>query len=180
MKNGKDFWFQPFEESSFQHTNGHEEREVSDLLDAVVERWNFVSTGTKTWARLLKPPTHCGGLNHEKALRHHSLSLATHCFDCSFKSPCTSSSLRGWAGLITAPWSHLARQSEQTDDLSLANCYFAFLRPCRKNHSERSACMTSTRAARAAGSIEATTAAPNSTNAETITGHAPGIFKPPK
>jgi hypothetical protein len=50
----------------------------------------------------------------------------------------------------------------------------------RENHSERSACMTSTRAARAAGSIEATTAAPNSTNAETITGNAPGIFKSPK
>jgi hypothetical protein len=40
--------------------------------------------------------------------------------------------------------------------------------------------MTSTRAARAAGSIEAITAAPNSTNAETITGNAPGIFKSPK
>ena len=50
----------------------------------------------------------------------------------------------------------------------------------RKNHSERSACITSTRAARAAGSIEAITAAPNSTNAETITGNAPGIFKSPK
>lgn len=49
-----------------------------------------------------------------------------------------------------------------------------------KNHSERRACITSTRAARAAGSIEATTAAPNSTNAETITGHAPGIFRSPK
>ena len=49
-----------------------------------------------------------------------------------------------------------------------------------EGHSERSAWMTSTRAARAAGSIEATTAAPNSTNAETITGNAPGIFKPPK
>jgi len=34
--------------------------------------------------------------------------------------------------------------------------------------------------ARAAGSIEATTAATNSTNAETTTGNAPGIFKPPK
>jgi hypothetical protein len=50
----------------------------------------------------------------------------------------------------------------------------------RGNHSERRACMTSTRAARAAGSIEATTAAPNNTNAETITGNAPGIFKSPK
>jgi hypothetical protein len=49
-----------------------------------------------------------------------------------------------------------------------------------KNHSERRACITSTRAARAAGSIEATTAAPNSTNAETIAGHAPGIFRSPK
>jgi hypothetical protein len=58
MKNGKDFWFKPFEESSFQHTNGHEEKEVSDLLDAVVERWKFVSAGTKTWDRVLKPPTH--------------------------------------------------------------------------------------------------------------------------
>ncbi len=53
-------------------------------------------------------------------------------------------------------------------------------RRARGNHSERRACMTSTRAARAAGSIEATTAAPNSTNAETITGNAPGIFKSPK
>ena len=50
----------------------------------------------------------------------------------------------------------------------------------RENYSERRACMTSTRAARAAGSNEATTAAPNNTNAETITGNAPGIFKSPK
>jgi hypothetical protein len=50
----------------------------------------------------------------------------------------------------------------------------------REDHSERSACMTSMRAARAAGSIEATTAAPNSTSAETITGNAPGIFRSPK
>src|SRR5271156_1255984 len=50
----------------------------------------------------------------------------------------------------------------------------------RNNHSDRSACMTSTRAARAAGSIDATTAAPRSTNAETTTGNAPGIFKSPK
>ena len=53
-------------------------------------------------------------------------------------------------------------------------------KPRQENYSERSACMTSTRAARAAGSIEATTAAPMSTNAETITGNAPGIFKSPK
>jgi 16S rRNA G1207 methylase RsmC len=58
-------------------------------------------------------------------------------------------------------------------------------RPCgklarRESQSARSACMTSTRAARAAGSIEATTAEPISTNAETITGNAPGIFKSPK
>ncbi len=45
------------------------------------------------------------------------------------------------------------------------------------DHSERSACITSTRAARAAGSIDATTAAISSTNAETTTGNAPGIFK---
>ena len=50
----------------------------------------------------------------------------------------------------------------------------------RKNYSEWSACMTSMRAARAAGSIDATTAAPSSTNAETITGNAPGIFRSPK
>ena len=49
-----------------------------------------------------------------------------------------------------------------------------------KTHSERRACITSTRAARAAGSIEATIAAPNSTNAETTAGHAPGIFRSPK
>ena len=47
-------------------------------------------------------------------------------------------------------------------------------------YSERNACITSTRAARAAGSIEATTAAPNRTNAETIAGHVPGIFRSPK
>jgi hypothetical protein len=40
--------------------------------------------------------------------------------------------------------------------------------------------MLSTLAARAARSIEATTAAPNSANAETVTGKAPGIFKSPK
>ncbi len=43
-------------------------------------------------------------------------------------------------------------------------------------HSERSACITSTRAARAAGSHDATTAAASSTKAERITGKAPGIF----
>ena len=43
-------------------------------------------------------------------------------------------------------------------------------------HSERSACITSTRAARAAGSHDATTAAVNSTNAERTTGRTPGIF----
>ena len=43
-------------------------------------------------------------------------------------------------------------------------------------HSERRACMTSMRAARAAGSQEATTAAASSTNAERATGKAPGIF----
>jgi hypothetical protein len=43
-------------------------------------------------------------------------------------------------------------------------------------HSERRACMTSMRAARAAGSHEATTAAVSSTNAESTTGKAPGIF----
>src|SRR5579862_4746682 len=42
-----------------------------------------------------------------------------------------------------------------------------------RDQSERSACMTSTRAARAAGSIEATTAAPNNTSADTTTGKAP-------
>jgi hypothetical protein len=48
------------------------------------------------------------------------------------------------------------------------------------DYSQRSACMTSTRAARAAGSIAATTAEPISTSAETIVGTAPGIFKSPK
>ena len=42
--------------------------------------------------------------------------------------------------------------------------------------SARRACMTSMRAARAAGSIDATTAAVSSTNAERTTGKAPGIF----
>ena len=42
--------------------------------------------------------------------------------------------------------------------------------------SARRACMTSMRAARAAGSQDATTAAASSTNAERITGKAPGIF----
>ena len=48
--------------------------------------------------------------------------------------------------------------------------------PPTKGHSERSACITSMRAARAAGSQDATTAAASSTNAERITGKAPGIF----
>jgi len=43
-------------------------------------------------------------------------------------------------------------------------------------HSERSACITSTRAARAAGSTDAITATAISTNAETNTGNAPGIL----
>src|SRR6267143_6669546 len=43
-------------------------------------------------------------------------------------------------------------------------------------HSARRAWMTLTRAARAAGSQDATTAAVSSTNAERITGKAPGIF----
>src|SRR6267378_2580209 len=43
-------------------------------------------------------------------------------------------------------------------------------------HSERSACMTSMRAARAAGKADATTAAVSSTNAERTTSRAPGIF----
>jgi len=43
-------------------------------------------------------------------------------------------------------------------------------------HSERSAWMTSMRAARAAGSHDATTAAVSSTNAERTTDKAPGIF----
>jgi len=42
--------------------------------------------------------------------------------------------------------------------------------------SARRACMTSMRAARAAGSHDATTAAVSSTNAERSTGKAPGIF----
>jgi hypothetical protein len=64
---------------------------------------------------------------------------------------------------------HGIRESLHFDD-------FVFLRETwarGENHSERSACITSTRAARAAGSIEATTAAANSTNAETITCNAP-------
>jgi glycogen debranching enzyme GlgX len=43
-------------------------------------------------------------------------------------------------------------------------------------HSERNACITSTRAARAAGSTDAITATAISTNAETNTGNAPGIL----
>ncbi len=43
-------------------------------------------------------------------------------------------------------------------------------------HSARRACMTSIRAARAAGSHDATTAAASSTNAERTTGNTPGIF----
>ena len=41
--------------------------------------------------------------------------------------------------------------------------------------SDRSACMTSTRAARAAGTADAMTAAASSTNAETITGRTLGM-----
>ncbi len=48
--------------------------------------------------------------------------------------------------------------------------------PINRGHSECSACMTSMRAARAAGSQDATTAAASSTNAERVTGKAPGIF----
>src|ERR1700677_1349135 len=43
-------------------------------------------------------------------------------------------------------------------------------------HSERKACITFTRAARAAGSTDAITATAISTNAETNTGKAPGIL----
>ena len=48
------------------------------------------------------------------------------------------------------------------------------LRP--RGHSERSASITLMRAARAAGTDDATTAAASSTNAETTTGMKPGIF----
>src|SRR6266851_2634158 len=48
--------------------------------------------------------------------------------------------------------------------------------PSEKNgHSERNACITSTRAARAAGSTDAISATAISTNAERATGNAPGI-----
>jgi len=50
----------------------------------------------------------------------------------------------------------------------------------REDYSERSAWITSTRAARAAGSIDATTATVSNTNAEAATGKAPGIFTSPK
>src|ERR1700689_3791072 len=46
----------------------------------------------------------------------------------------------------------------------------------RKTHSDRSASITSTRAARAAGSIDAATAAAINTSAAATTGSAPGIF----
>src|ERR1700687_5334353 len=48
--------------------------------------------------------------------------------------------------------------------------------PPYDDHSERSACITSTRAARAAGRTDAIRATVISTNAETATGNAPGIF----
>src|SRR6202521_6343839 len=48
--------------------------------------------------------------------------------------------------------------------------------PPYDDHSERNACITSPRAARAAGSTDAITATAISTNAETNTGNAPGIF----
>src|ERR1700722_11991794 len=49
--------------------------------------------------------------------------------------------------------------------------------PCPSDgYSERNACITSTRAARAAGSADATSATAISPNAETNTGNAPGIF----
>ena len=44
-----------------------------------------------------------------------------------------------------------------------------------EDQSDRSACMTSTRAARAAGSADATTAAASSMTAEPITGRALGM-----
>ena len=47
---------------------------------------------------------------------------------------------------------------------------------CSDVHSDRNACITFTRAARAAGSTEAITATVISTNAETNTGSVPGIL----
>src|SRR5215469_18832187 len=52
--------------------------------------------------------------------------------------------------------------------------------PSGRDYSERRAWITSMRAARDAGSIEATTAAASSTKADTMTGNAPGIFRSPK
>src|ERR1700674_823065 len=48
--------------------------------------------------------------------------------------------------------------------------------PPYDDHSERSACITLTRAARAAGSTDAITATAINKNAETNTGNAPGIL----
>jgi hypothetical protein len=44
-----------------------------------------------------------------------------------------------------------------------------------RNYSVRSACITSTRAARAAGNADAVTAAASSTQADAITGSRPGM-----
>src|SRR6266404_7024129 len=54
------------------------------------------------------------------------------------------------------------------------------LTPISPPHSVRSAWITSTRAARAAGITDAVTAASRSTKAEPATGSTPGIFRPPR
>ena len=67
--------------------------------------------------------------------------------------------------ILLTNWSEATRTPSAVKDGS--SCAF---------HSVRRACMTSMRAARAAGSHDATTAAASSTNAERTTGKAPGIF----
>ncbi|MBZ5694457.1 MAG: hypothetical protein LAN36_03750 [Acidobacteriia bacterium] len=66
IKNGKDFWFFPYYESDKviyrNDKNGRNEHEFmlkkeALLLDAIVARWGFVSTGSNDWNRTLKPPT---------------------------------------------------------------------------------------------------------------------------
>src|SRR4029077_16579187 len=101
--------------------------------------------------------------------------IRSNCGSLKFQTP--KARLQGSSGLFL-DFSWVTRKPEVIEHAWLAGLPETWAR--RKNHSERSACMTSTRAARAAGSIDATTAAPRSTNAEPTPANAQGILKSPK
>jgi hypothetical protein len=109
--------------------------------------------------------------------------VARYTFAVAARSPsslCSNPPLDGSRLVHTSTWKARRQETHVATDRRSEKSLMRGPGAVPANHSERSACMTSTRAARAAGSIEATTAAPKSTNAETITGNAPGIFKSPK